>query len=153
MSKDATLVVIQFVLLGLEAVALLLLPKGGTDITRVVGVAMAVLGLLVALYAIYEHQRANRQLPNVVPIPKETGGLITSGLYQWVRHPIYTGVLLGAFGIAVFQWHIMTALLAIALYGLFSVKSRYEENLLKIAFPEYAAYMTRTGRFFPGINL
>ena len=49
MSKAATLVVIQFVLLGLEAVALLLLPKGGTDITRVVGVAMSVLGLLVAL--------------------------------------------------------------------------------------------------------
>ena len=153
MSKAATLVFIQFTLLGLEAVALLLLPKYGNNITRVLGAVMVVAGFAVALYAIYEHQRANRQLPNVVPIPKETGGLITSGLYRWVRHPIYTGVLLGAFGVAVFQGHIVTALLAIALYALFSVKSRYEENLLKIAFPEYAAYMTRTGRFFPGINL
>jgi protein-S-isoprenylcysteine O-methyltransferase Ste14 len=74
-------------------------------------------------------------------------------LYTHVRHPIYTGVLLGAYGAAVFQGEIITLLLAIALTILFDIKSRYEESLLKTAFAGYAQYMMRTGRFVPGINL
>ena len=33
--------------------------------------------------------------------------------------------------------------------GFFTLKARYEERLLSAAYPEYAAYMGRTGRFLP----
>ncbi|QPC82483.1 isoprenylcysteine carboxylmethyltransferase family protein [Phototrophicus methaneseepsis] len=129
------------------------LPQSGTWLAHIVGLIMAVVGLVIVLYAIFEHQRVGKKLPNVAPTPKEGGNLITSGLYTYIRHPIYSGVLLGAFGIAVFQGEIVTFLLAVALYILFSIKSRYEESLLKTTFAGYAQYMTRTGRFIPGLNL
>ena len=32
---------------------------------------------------------------NIRPTPKTWGTLVTSGPYHWIRHPMYTSVLLG----------------------------------------------------------
>lgn len=90
-----------------------------------------------------------RRSLTVVPIPKESGELSTSGLYRYVRHPMYSSVLLFAMGIALHSGSAIKYLLALSLYVLFYLKSVYEEKYLKLKYPEYAQYSARIPRFMP----
>jgi protein-S-isoprenylcysteine O-methyltransferase Ste14 len=83
------------------------------------------------------------------PAPAAEAVLRTDGAYRWVRHPIYSGVLLASAGAsaAAGTWRALGALAA--LVALFQVKARYEEGLLRARFPGYAAYAARTPRFVP----
>jgi protein-S-isoprenylcysteine O-methyltransferase Ste14 len=84
-----------------------------------------------------------------LPSPRREGALKTGGLYHYVRHPIYAGALVWAFGFALASaglWRFLVfALVCLFLSG----KARYEEALLQKRFPEYEAYAQRTPRFFP----
>ncbi len=68
-----------------------------------------------------------------------------------MRHPIYTGLILAAFGWALFTNIFPTFAYALALAVLFNIKSRREERALRKQFPKYAAYQERTKRLFPFI--
>lgn len=83
------------------------------------------------------------------PAPATEATLHTDGPYRWVRHPIYSGVLLAAAGAsaAAGTWRALGAFAA--LVGLLQVKARYEERLLRARFPGYEAYAARTPRFVP----
>jgi protein-S-isoprenylcysteine O-methyltransferase Ste14 len=84
-----------------------------------------------------------------VPRPSEHGRLVESGAYRLVRHPIYTGLILGALGLAInVPWagtFIGFALLAVVL----DLKRRREEVLLAARYPGYAAYKARTRALIP----
>lgn len=86
----------------------------------------------------------------IIPIPKEHGRLSTEGLYGFVRHPMYSSVLLFALGIAVGSGSVIKYLLFVALFFLFFYKSEYEEKHLHVKFPQYAEYARTTPRFIPG---
>jgi protein-S-isoprenylcysteine O-methyltransferase Ste14 len=90
-----------------------------------------------------------RRSLTVVPIPKEEGVLSTSGLYKYVRHPMYSSVLLLAVGIALHNGSVIKYLLVICLYVLFHMKSVYEEKYLRLKYPGYANYSDRIPRFIP----
>lgn len=90
-----------------------------------------------------------RRSLTVVPIPKEDGELSTTGLYRYVRHPMYSSVLLLAFGIALHSGSTLKYLLAIGLSVLFQMKSVYEEKYLRSKYADYAEYSARIPRFIP----
>lgn len=78
-------------------------------------------------------------------------GLVTSGPYGFVRHPLYLAeafVVLGA--LLAYQMP-----LALLLFGLIIAnqfwRMHYEELVLGAAFPNYKAYADRTARILPGI--
>ncbi len=79
------------------------------------------------------------------------GGLVTSGPYQWIRHPIYTSalVLVGA-GVGA---HISGN--SLAWFGVFvaGVGTRIvaEERLVSLRYPDYTQYASRTKRLIPFI--
>lgn len=83
------------------------------------------------------------------PIPNRHAVLRTGGLYRWVRHPIYTGLLLAASCVTAVgaSWWRLAVL--VALVGLINVKARFEERHLARRFDGYAAYAARTPRFVP----
>lgn len=83
------------------------------------------------------------------PAPAAEAMLRTNGAYGWVRHPIYSGVLLASAGASALAgtWRALGALAA--LVALLQVKARYEERLLRARFAEYEAYARRTPRFLP----
>lgn len=86
----------------------------------------------------------------VFPSPKKDGALRTSGLYSRMRHPIYTGVILGALGGAILLLDMTKLFISLALWCLFYYKSRYEEKRLRRHYGEdYRLYQRRVGRFFP----
>ena len=86
------------------------------------------------------------------PKPKASGELIDTGLYAWVRHPIYTGIMVGSIMYAIGQGSGWKLLVAVVLTALFHYKAHYEERLLCAHFDQYPEYTGRTGRFFPTMN-
>lgn len=85
-----------------------------------------------------------------LPLPNEHAQLRTGGLYRWVRHPVYTGVLLAAGGKTATSGSRWTLAAFAALVLLLTGKARFEERHLIARFPGYSAYADRTPRFFPG---
>ncbi len=83
---------------------------------------------------------------------KENHELIEHGPYAYVRHPIYSGVLLMALGAAIFSGRVGAfVIFAVVSFG-FWFKSSQEEQLLIKHFPEeYPNYQKRVRAFIPGI--
>ncbi len=74
---------------------------------------------------------------------------IQSGPYRWVRHPLYSGMLLAILGSAVtVNTRIAYLAVPVVLLG-FWVKSRQEEALLEQRFPGYRRYRQRVKAFIP----
>ena len=142
-------VFIQFLLLGLLAGALWRLPAVSSGLVSALGGLMVLGGFVLALWAIADFARAARTLPQVSPEATRGAQLVQVGLYDHIRHPIYSGVLLAVLGSALGHGHWASWVLALVLLVFFWVKSRFEESLLCQAYPDYANYMTRTGRFLP----
>jgi protein-S-isoprenylcysteine O-methyltransferase Ste14 len=88
---------------------------------------------------------------SVLPEPTPNGQLVTFGPYQWIRHPMYTSLMLFAAGCAVlidgwWAWYTWGALLIVLWF-----KSVVEEHLLSDHFPGYVAYRQRSKRFVPWV--
>lgn len=112
---------------------------------RLIGAALQWIGLGVIVASAWTLGRA----ASVHPEPTDHSSLRTIGLYRFVRHPIYTGVLLLAVGTAGKAGAVLDLILAVALTSLLIIKARFEERLLAQRFPEYAAYARSTPRFLP----
>jgi protein-S-isoprenylcysteine O-methyltransferase Ste14 len=83
---------------------------------------------------------------------KQDHELIVRGPYAFVRHPIYTGILLAFFGtaLAIGTWAALLALVIVALS--FWRKLRLEERWLRDLFGEqYVAYMQRVKALVPWV--
>ena len=148
-TQSQLLVLGQFILFAILAIAFLIFPMGGSSILQAVGFVLAVGGLTVIVLAVYEHNRVNRNLPNISPDPNQEAQLIQSGVYTRVRHPIYTGVLMGASGVALFHGHPALIGITLVFWLFFTYKSMHEDRLLSSVYPAYKNYMKRTGRFLP----
>jgi len=111
-----------------------------------IGTGLLVPGLLIAVWA---RVILGRNWSNVVTV-KVDHELIQAGPYRWVRHPIYTGLLLALAGSALAQnLRIDLAVLPLAFLG-FWIKLRREEDWMRGQFgPAYDAYCARTARLIP----
>jgi protein-S-isoprenylcysteine O-methyltransferase Ste14 len=79
----------------------------------------------------------------------EARGLVTSGAYRWVRHPVYLGELVTVIGGAL----PLLAPLTILVFAVFCVlqlrRISLEETVLKATFPDYEEYRCRTPALLP----
>jgi len=81
---------------------------------------------------------------------KKDHQLVRQGLYHWIRHPIYTGILLAMLGTAVILGEVRglvgLALVLIAFY----FKARREECFLRQEFgADFEDHASHTGMFLP----
>ncbi|MEB0114103.1 isoprenylcysteine carboxylmethyltransferase family protein [Variovorax sp. RTB1] len=91
---------------------------------------------------------------NIRPIPRQGGLLICSGPYRWIRHPMYSAVMLVGLGCALAargNAFILALALEFALFGVLLAKAVVEEHWMQLSHPAYAAYKSRTKRFLPGV--
>ena len=109
---------------------------------------LAVASVALALWTLRHNRVGNF---SIHPKPKSAGVLVTSGPYHWIRHPMYSSVLLGAAALALLSnplagWSSWGALAIVLL-----LKSSLEEDWLQQRHPDYAAYMRRSKRFLPRV--
>jgi len=78
-------------------------------------------------------------------------GVANRGPYRWVRHPLYTGELVSALGVALTVGSAAAMAVWLALCGLQIYRAAREEQLLLRALPEYRDYRRRTAALLPGI--
>jgi protein-S-isoprenylcysteine O-methyltransferase Ste14 len=115
---------------------------------RIIGSAMYFSGLAIAVIGRLQLGKNWVDLEDYQVLQKQS--LITSGIYRYIRHPIYTGDLLLLIGLqlALNSWLV----LALSVPLLIVIRQVLaEEALLSRAFPGYAIYCTRTKRFLPFI--
>lgn len=84
---------------------------------------------------------------------RSEGGLVTDGIYRYVRHPQYSGIFVITLGLMI-QWPTLPTLIlwpfVIAMYVRLAKK---EEQDVQEKFPnEYGAYVERTPRFVPRLS-
>jgi len=81
---------------------------------------------------------------------KQGHELIRSGLYRWIRHPIYTGILLGTIGTAIVEGHLRGWVSFAILVATFYRKARREESFLQQEFGAgFEEHVRSTGMFLP----
>jgi protein-S-isoprenylcysteine O-methyltransferase Ste14 len=112
---------------------------------RNVSLVFATAGLIVLMIAVLQ---LNRNL-SPFPTPVRNSKLLQNGVYAYIRHPIYGGILLMATGYSFYSSDAFRLLITVSLLLLFYLKSQYEEKLMKERFLEYTKYMKQTGRFCP----
>lgn len=113
-----------------------------------VGVALLWAGVLFAIWA---RTTLGRNWSAVVQV-KQDHELVERGPYRWVRHPIYTGLLMAFLGttFALGEWRglLGTAIVAAS----FWIKLRLEERWMREQFGvRYEDYMRRVKALVPGV--
>lgn len=138
---------------GLTLVVLLVLLRvtdSGSDVVHdlvlgVVGAIMLASGLGLAVWArVYLGRNWGMPMTR-----KDEPELVTSGPYRFVRHPIYSGILLGLLGTALaLDLYVLIAVAVMGAYFVYSAK--VEEALMVEQFPSaYPSYRARTKMMIP----
>jgi protein-S-isoprenylcysteine O-methyltransferase Ste14 len=117
---------------------------------------LALWGCLVALAGAVLVFRSRAELGaawSLVPAADRQAGLIMTGPYRFVRHPIYSGLILVAAGQATaFGSWPAGVILLLGIIPTFAWRAAEEEKLLCGTFGElYAAYRQRTAMIIPHI--
>jgi len=88
---------------------------------------------------------------NIHPEPRKGGQLVQSGPYRWLRHPMYSSVLLLAAGCAFWVASLAGWALFVALAAVLVAKAKLEEEWLLRSHPQYADYQRHTWRLIPRV--
>jgi protein-S-isoprenylcysteine O-methyltransferase Ste14 len=119
--------------------------------TLTIGIIADIVALLGMLIMIYARVTLGKNWSANVTF-KENHELITNGPYAYVRHPIYSGLILIILSVAIhsgnFAWLLLFVLFFFGAY----YKARKEEKLLIKHFPDtYPAYMKKVSALIPFI--
>ncbi|MDQ6846972.1 MAG: isoprenylcysteine carboxylmethyltransferase family protein [Candidatus Dormibacteraeota bacterium] len=107
-----------------------------------VSTALSVVAFALAVYGLLYLRRSLSIIP-------EVRRLVTGGPYRVVRHPLYAAEILAASAFVM----VNPGALAVAMLAPFVatqlLRSRFEESLLTVAYPEYRDYARHTRRLVP----
>lgn len=120
---------------------------GGSPLVQVIGLVLFLAGFSLALWA-RQHLGKNWGMPMTEKLKPK---LITTGPYQYIRHPIYTGMLFMMIGSAVDENVYWLIVFVVALIY-FCVSAVVEEQNLHREFPkDYPLYKRQTKMLLPFI--
>ena len=115
-------------------------------LARPVGVTVTAIGIILSVWA---RVHLGKYWSDKIVL-KVDHQLVQSGPYAFLRHPIYSGVLLGIAGtaLAVGEWRGVLALLVMSVN--YCLKARREEKILAARFgADFTAYQQRAGFLAP----
>lgn len=134
------LVFLQFLFIGLVVIS--------SPVTQLKWwvIVFIILGISIGLWAIQTIRLGNF---NISPLLKPGGIMIASGPYHFVRHPMYTAILLVCWPLVVghFSWWKLGFVLLLTM--VLVIKLHLEESYLKKAFVAYREYTMTSKRLIP----
>jgi protein-S-isoprenylcysteine O-methyltransferase Ste14 len=108
----------------------------GIVAARIAGVVIAVGGAALSVWAGLLHGS------RLSPYPKPVDGmaLIEGGPYRYVRHPMYSGIIVFTLGVGLAYANPVTMLSSLSFAVFFMAKTGHEEDMLVASVPGYRAY-------------
>jgi protein-S-isoprenylcysteine O-methyltransferase Ste14 len=94
-------------------------------------------------------QLASGRSLSALPSPKNTATLVDTGVFAFVRHPMYCGAIWVVLGSGLWSQGLLMLGYAILLALFFDLKASREERSLCARFPEYADYKRRVWKLVP----
>lgn len=147
MTKARLFVIAQFGLLG----ALVVLPVdpavSAPTWFRPLSLGLMALAFLILLLAAI----ALRPALTASPIPRPTAPLIQTGIYKYLRHPMYSAVITIGAAIMFGNPTLLTMICWVALIIVLLNKAHYEDQLLLAKHPAANEYQKTVGAFVPKI--
>src|SRR5450830_657519 len=144
----SALVFLQFIALFLLLSLTLATTKTRYGTIPMEALTMACASLLLATWTLKHNRPCNF---NLSPLPKLWCNFVNTGPYQWIRHPMYTSLLLGTGGLALasspfFGWMAWSVLAFILM-----LTSIFEERWMREKHPQYSFYSRHSYRFIPWV--
>lgn len=116
---------------------------------RWAGMVIIVFGTTFSLWA---HYTLGRSWAGSILLA-ENHRLVTNGPYRWVRHPLYTGMLVGAFGVCLATLDVLTGLGSIIYTTAYALRYPHEEALLRKKYKkQYEGYARDRGALLPKLR-
>lgn len=83
------------------------------------------------------------------PEPPKKHKLTQGGLYQYVRHPMYTGIMLIGLSLVLTNPSFQALVIYLILLYVLDLKASLEEKLLSMIYPQYKTYQKKAKKFVP----
>lgn len=123
---------------------LLIAPKSNAilefDWARSVAIALYFLAILIFAFAL----QALRPSLRINPIPKPGAPLITHGIYNYLRHPMYLSLMIIASALLIQKLNLVSILIWLALGITLRIKAKFEDHLLLEIHDSAKNYQDRT---------
>ena len=121
-------------------------------LSDIVGPAMILLGIILVYTSVIDLK--NNLSPWPIPTQQSGSSIVDDGIYSYIRHPMYAGVLVGMIGLSLWTESFLRLLLTILLFLVLDAKSEYEETKLIDTYGLlYEDYMIKVpGKFYPLVN-
>ncbi|MFW9849877.1 MAG: methyltransferase family protein [Candidatus Thorarchaeota archaeon] len=127
----------------------IVLPSLDTPVISYIGIIVYIIGGILVLRSRIQLGRYGDGTTKL----KEDHHLLTKGIYNYIRHPLYSGAIIGRFGLGLsFRGYLGMILFVLVYFIVFRKRMEIEEQSLTSEFgDEYEEYMKRTKRLFPYI--
>ena len=139
-SYELILVFLQFLIIFLHFFQLELLPNKQiiqiNNISYFLGILIIIIASIFILIAIKDLGRNLSPFPK----PKANSNLVNTGIYRFMRHPMYYSLIIISFGVFLTKLSIYYLCLTITLALLIKFKIILEEQYLKNKFKNYFLY-------------
>jgi len=104
------------------------------------------LGLVTAVYLFMSGH-------SVVNHEQRPTGVVSTGAFRYVRHPLYLASILSYLGLSISTASFLSLALLVVIFVFYNYLASYEERLLELSFgEEYRRYKKRTGKWLPKIG-
>ena len=142
MRKGRVLVAVQF-----AALAVILFWPGKTvnDTQALIGTFIEIIGGVLLILG-FIHLKDSLK---ITPEPKENAQFVNTGIYKYIRHPIYSGLIFFGAGQVVSKWTLTILTAFIVLVADLVAKYRYEDSLLIKVYPGADEYQRKVGALLP----
>ena len=121
-------------------------PFVGDTLKFLFGPVLVIAGIVSLGTGVYE--LGDSLTPFATPVSNMS--LKTDGIFQYVRHPLYAGLLSIAMGGSILSDSASRIILTVVLFFVLTLKAEFEEVEIEKKFPSYKDYKEQvTGRFIP----
>jgi len=137
---EVILVFLQFFIIGLHFFQWEFIPQKQiiqvSPLSYLVGFSIIIIALIILLIAIKDLGR------NLSPFPRpiNNSNLVTTGIYRFMRHPMYYSLIFISFGVFIIKLSIYYLFLTISLALIIKFKIALEEKYLMNKFKNYLLY-------------